>query len=299
MVSAAKSEALLYLSDTSSKVYAYSYPSGQLVGTLTGLNTPQGECIDSAGDVWITEYLSKELAEYAHGGTQPIATLSDPGNPVGCSVDGATGNLAVANYYPATVEVYLNAQGTPTAYSDSAFPTYLSCTYDNAGDLFADSADSVGMITELPSGASELQTITLSKEIATLSMQWDGSYVSIVGSVDDKLSHGAARNARGTAPDARRGPIEVYRVSVSGSSGAVVGETALKNPIDKRVGTPSEQFWISGNAIIGPDSYRNGHTTDVLSWRYPRGGQPIHVIHTDWSEPWGTALSPATKTWLP
>ncbi len=63
--------------------------------------------------------------EYSHGGTQSIATLSDPGSPYGCSVDPTTGNLAVANTtssgyygYYGYVAIFPDAEGTATTYND-------------------------------------------------------------------------------------------------------------------------------------------------------------------------------------
>jgi hypothetical protein len=43
---------------------------------------PFGECSDSAGDVFVAAYAnssmnSSTIYEYAHGGTSPVATLSD------------------------------------------------------------------------------------------------------------------------------------------------------------------------------------------------------------------------------
>jgi hypothetical protein len=95
----AKKQDLLYISDVSdNEVTVYSYPSGKLEGTLTGFEVPTGLCSDKAGDVFVTDFEASEILEYAHGGTTPIATLSDPGQwPSGCSVDPMTGNLAVSN----------------------------------------------------------------------------------------------------------------------------------------------------------------------------------------------------------
>jgi hypothetical protein len=76
MEASAKSGQLLYISDyTASNVTVYRYPAGALVGTLTGFDAPQGECVDSSGNVWITNSGTSQLFEYAHGGTSPIATL--------------------------------------------------------------------------------------------------------------------------------------------------------------------------------------------------------------------------------
>ena len=51
----AKKGALLYASDSAADVVkVFSYPRGKLVGTLTGFQTPQGMCVDKAGNVFIT-----------------------------------------------------------------------------------------------------------------------------------------------------------------------------------------------------------------------------------------------------
>lgn len=48
-------------------------------GTLTGFVRPQGECVDNAGDVFTADNGASNIADYAHGGTSPIAVLNDPG----------------------------------------------------------------------------------------------------------------------------------------------------------------------------------------------------------------------------
>ena len=99
----ASQQDLLYLASSSSEgsVYVYTYPQGRLAGTLTGFIAPRGECSDSAGDVFIvaysnSSYTASTIYEFAHGGTDPIATLSDPDGAVGCAVDPTTGNLAAS-----------------------------------------------------------------------------------------------------------------------------------------------------------------------------------------------------------
>ena len=72
---------LLYLSDDGDgNVYVYSFPAAMLQGTLTGLSFPTGGMRDEAGDVWIVEEGTNDIVEYAHGGSIPIATLTDPNN---------------------------------------------------------------------------------------------------------------------------------------------------------------------------------------------------------------------------
>ena len=118
----AKEQQLLYVSDQKTDdVYVYSYPTGKLVGTLTGFAAPYGQCTDKSGNVFITQFDASDVTEYAHGGTNPIKTLDTAGEyPVGCSVDPKTGNLAVAKFisdnYPGGIFVLAHATGTPTEY---------------------------------------------------------------------------------------------------------------------------------------------------------------------------------------
>jgi sugar lactone lactonase YvrE len=68
-----KGQSLLYVTDFSGgEVFVYSYPQGKLVGQLTGLNEPNGACVDKTGDVWIADTGASKIVEYKHGGKWPI-----------------------------------------------------------------------------------------------------------------------------------------------------------------------------------------------------------------------------------
>lgn len=133
MLPEAKNNDLLYITDGIENVYVYTYPQGQFVGELTGFIDPWGECVDSAGDVFIVSRTSQSggsglISEYSHGGTQPTATLDDPTFGEGCSIDPTSGNLAVAGGYQSgvypygDVAIYADAQGNPSDLSSSRRP---------------------------------------------------------------------------------------------------------------------------------------------------------------------------------
>ena len=271
-VTPAGRKALLYVSDNSlDKVYVLTYPNGRRYATLTGFDTPIGECVDTSGRVWIVNGgRGQSIVEYAHGGTTPLATLTASGSPVGCSVDPTTGNLAVTNEQ-GTVSIYKNASGIATTYSDRDIRTFFWCAYDNAGRLFIDGATD-GLIAELPKGGRKLETITLGQDIVTGSMMWDGSYLAIV------------------EDSAGKGPATIARVSVSGSKGTIVSTVQLESPEKKH--KIKSQFWIQGNTIIGPDRFRQGRRSAILTWQYPKGGEPGKPIRVDWKNPEGVTLSP-------
>ena len=59
MSPATKKGTLLYVSNSSSSdayVAVYTYPKLRLVGKLTGFTSPEGECADAAGDVWVADF---------------------------------------------------------------------------------------------------------------------------------------------------------------------------------------------------------------------------------------------------
>lgn len=269
---------LMYLSDVGSgDVYVYSFPDAQLEGTLTGLSFPAGECVDKAGDVWIVEEGPNEIVEYAHGGSTPIATLTDPNNaPEGCSVDPTTGNLAVANAQTlsagaGSVAVYANAEGTPTLYTDSQMKFVLFVTYDDKGNLYADGVDSSlsYRLAELRKGAAALTPIAFDQKIVQpTNIQWDGKYLAV----------GDGGGLLGTSNPA------IYHVKVAHSTGKVVGVTSL-------TGTAGVfQFFIEGKTFIGP----NLGNENVMFWKYPAGGMPTKSIG-GFNDPFGSAVSNGKK----
>src|ERR1700729_2223189 len=120
MAPEAKGESLLYVSDTGMQsVDVYAYPKGKLEGTLTNFRYPAGECVDQKSDVWIADTSAGEVLEYAHAGTSPIASLTLAGQePIDCSVDPTSGNLAVSNIVTTgggagSVSIFTKGSGAP------------------------------------------------------------------------------------------------------------------------------------------------------------------------------------------
>jgi hypothetical protein len=267
---AAKKSDLLYLDDQTGDVYVYSYPEGVLMGTLTGLPDPQGECVDTKGDVFFTTFSSEEILEYAHGGTSPIATLSNPGQYMeGCSFDRTTGNLAVIDFEPSTgggggsVAIYANASGSPTVLTDSNLYLGYQIGYDHKGNIFLDGVDSSRNFefAELPKGSSSFTEITLNVAITTPGgVQRDGKYV--------------------TVGDAKNGNI--YRTN--GSGGKVLSTTSLSDS------DGIFQYFIDGRKVVGPNAY----SANVGIWKFPKGGNPAMTL-TGFTDPFGAAISKAPR----
>jgi hypothetical protein len=269
MLPEAKSEDLLYVSDSDEDlVFVYSYPKRTLVQTLTLQETPEGLCSDLNGDVYVTavDSISQSyIYEYAHGGSQPIATYNDPGAVAGgCASDPVTGNLAVTNYVSGSgtahgdVAVFNNASGVPQTYFDPKIPRYFLCTYDSLGNLYVTGGTTPDFFDELPAGGDALSEITLNQSIIPASIQ----------SVADEL---IITNATGVTG----GDLPVYQVQVSGSSGSVVGSTLLATQDHRYVA--NGQYFTKGHTIMGPGL--SGSDSNLVNfWRYPKGGLPKHVL---------------------
>jgi hypothetical protein len=261
MLPGAKSEDLMYASDPlDQSVGVYTYPKGELVGTLTGFQKPYGLCSDKTGDVFVTDAYGHDIAEYAHGGTTPIVLLSDPSaEPYGCSIDPATNNLAVTSYQPPSVAIYTKAQGSPTIYTAYGYST-VACTYDNNSDLFI-SNYLERYLLELPEGGRSLEKVALPKKVYTMgSLQWDGRY--LVAAI-------VSNHARSRSFD---------QLQISGGSITVAGEFRLHVFRSERFAREI-QYWTQDRTIIGPDGTREGGYGIGL-WNYPSGGNTTKLIRT-------------------
>ena len=266
---------LLYVSGGCGGTCILSYPKGKPVGSLAVSGASL--CSDKNGNVFVPTTDGSGHAvvyEFAHGGTQPIATLTVDGILAeGCSVDPSSGNLAVTylchncDYGP--VDVFANAQGSPKTYFKSG--VFLSyCGYDDKGNLFADGASSGFALLELPSGGSSLEPISVSQSISTAgAVQWDGSNLAI-----EDISHPA-----------------IYRFSVSGSTATLAGTTTLKN-----AGSFVAQSWIQGKNVIVPFGGASYSAEYVGFWKYPKGGDAKKVLkkHLDATAISGVTVSTAS-----
>ncbi|HVN70126.1 MAG TPA: hypothetical protein VMU38_10820 [Candidatus Binatia bacterium] len=256
----ATSGPLLYAADIlTGNVNVFTYPQAQLAFTLSGFVFPSGECVDKQGDVFILSeptVQSGMVTEYTHGGTTPIGTLSDPGVPLGCSVDPTTNNLAVTNSND-VVAVYEGAQGMPTTYAPD-IPYLGYCAYDNAGNLYIDGWDNYErfVLSVLRSGSNAFSSVSLSVTISRDSgaLQFDSN--NLVVASDPQ----------------HNGPGALLSVRVSNGVGTIVGTTRLKP------GGPHRDFggpiWIENRRVLQPVH----SSVDIGIWDYPRGGKTVQTI---------------------
>lgn len=278
MARSTTSQNLLYVTGACGGICVFTYPEGALVQQLSDSNNPLGECVDKAGDVFVADLGGNTgtaaILEYAHGGTSPIATLSDPGYyPESCSIDSTTGNLAVTND-GGPIAIYTAAKGDPAYYTDPKASLNGFCAYDDNGNLFVD-GEYVGTgsyaLLEMPKGSFTFKSLKLdSAPSFPYDIQWAGKYLAIADS-----------------------PTVMYHVAISRTKGTVIGSTVLNGPV-----TGIEvQFWIRGGTIIEP--YGTGDLPDEIGlWKYPTGGKlrkNIDVSQFKGTELFGTVVSPATS----
>jgi hypothetical protein len=263
---------LLYVSDASeSRVEIYSNYKTKAIalqGQITGLQYPYGECVDKAGNVYVTEQYGSDVVEFAHGGTTPIKTLSVTGGAIGCAVDPTSGNLAVAVYTdsqgyntPGGVFIFQHATGSPTLYQDPHLWQFWPPGYDPKGNLFVQGYNPTVELVELARGGSAFQQISLgSTNInAPGGVMWDGKYLA----VDDQQYQGGNTTA-------------IYRVSIAGTNGTVVSKTLLTDSC-----YPGKNYadviqpWVHGSTIIGGN---HSCKSRFGLWSYPGGGNPTRTF---------------------
>lgn len=269
-----KAQHLLYVTSAGTgSVSVYTYPAGKPSGKLTGFIKPMGDCVDQAGHIWIVDWDAISIAEFAHGGTKRLATLknSQARSLLGCSVDPTTGDLAVTEVGPASggaIWIYANAKGTPKKYAPGFLKSPYFLAYDGAGNLFADGLDNnyAFAFGELPSGSSSFKSIALNQNVTFPGgVQWDGTNVA----VGDQFYQNHHQSA-------------IYQVTVSGSTGSVVGTTPLNGTCDVA------QFGLSGSSVIAPDDCLN----NAGFYSYPGGGTPTNTL-TGFQYPIGAIVSNA------
>jgi hypothetical protein len=246
--SARQTDALAYVVDTSG-VDVYSYPGFSKLQTLSGSSGASSECADSAGNVWVV-LAGGVLLKYAHGGTQPIATLSDSeGFPVSCAVS-PSGTLAVANilsksYGPGNIVLYSHAKGAGKVVPGSEKVYFLG--YDVHDNLFGDGISSLYQfkLFELTSGSKSIKSIAINGAPIAFpgNVQYAGSALNVIDQ-DTSIN---------------------YELRVKGRSATVIGETPLTGAGDC-VGT-----YIYRTKLLCPDA----GNSDLKLYAYPKGGSPI------------------------
>jgi hypothetical protein len=265
---AKKIKQLLYVDDArDGQVYVFNYKTNGLVGTLAGFDHPTAQCVDAAGDIYITNFDGWNVVEYAHGGVTPIKTLDTDGFANGCSIDPTTGNLAVATFDSASgggnIEVWKSASGSPTNYFSPDTYNLWPPGYDNKGNLFVEGQCVRGCVNELPAGGAALIPVSIHHVIDSPgTVMWDGKYITFA-------DQGGHKTRLYQVVETRSGQLGVVGITVltdtcKGKS-ADVGQPFI---VGKR-NTPENKD--QGITVIGNNADCSGRFD---FWAYPAGGKP-------------------------
>ncbi len=265
---------LLYSSNQDfSEIDVYGYKSRKLVGQITsGVVYPYGECADASGNVWVADLEGFDLVEYAHGATKATTQLTDDyGNPIGCSVDPKTGDLAVANFegspsgYGGNIVIYRNAAGAGKVYTPAS--TFLwPPSYDDKDNLFIEGESAVSgdhELFELAKGGKSLTEISLPFTIYfPAGVNWDGKYVD----ANDQAYEDTDTTG-------------VYRLTISGSTAKLVSQTGYTDTCyDDYVDVV--QAVIDGNTYIGGNLFcQDAAKYRIDYWGYSSGGNAREYIN--------------------
>lgn len=283
----ARQHDLLYVTNGNGVVNVYRYWQHTLAGVLTDFSQPEGECVDSADNVYVADYGAKKIYEYAHGGKTAINTIdASPYSPFGCAVNPKNGDLAVANSWArgtrGNIAIYRNAKGKPVIYTYPYISGFRSVAYDNKGNLLATDANNYSSsyygahFAYLPKNGIKLIYMRFCTNTSSCygwwlyvdGIQWDGKYW-VFNSYNYLLRWTIANNQStyvddivlsGTYED-YLGPFWFYR-------------KALKSPVTQVVGST---YFDSRGA--------------VLYWKYPAGGNSIASVTKDLDAPFGVVGS--------
>ena len=244
-------------------VRVYSYPQGDLAGEfyLDGYARGGWVCSDANGNVFfpalggIGNTNPEEVLEYAHGGTTPIATLSDSKLRLVVSRRLSMThlrNLAVANNASGgsgrtgNVAIFHKAQGTPTLYVNPHFTTYYyACGYATR-EIFLLMVRT-SLRCKLPNGSSTF--INMAEYLQT-------GCSGLLRSMGRQTHHNRAEpnisacHFRFKCKDSRQNPFA----------------SAAWNGI----------YWLEGSTVIMPMGKRAGK---VGLWNYPAGGGAFKIIN--------------------
>jgi hypothetical protein len=227
---------------------------------LTGFDQPEGECVDAAGDVWVTNNLAAQIVEFAHGSTTPKATLDDPSSaPYACAIDPSSGDLAVVNFaqnpVPGSISVYKNAMGTPKVYTDDSLSIPFFDAYDAKGTLYVDGIRGFYYpgFALVSFHKSAFANIELNHSVvAPGALEVNGSRLNV--------------------GDGSRAAQSIYGFKVKGLRGRLVGTTSVDGT------TVVQEFAVVGKRLILANVNQKQGSGMVFS--YPNGGQPERTFGT-------------------
>lgn len=282
---AKRTQYLLYVSNVSTgqvDVFNYKSQAGNLYGHITGFSLAGGSCSDTSGNVYIIDLGAGTINEFAHGSTTKTASASySVSEPLACSVDPTTGNVMLPGFGNGEVEIFVGGLtgsqdfvSTPYAYSEGGgYDPSGNLVIENSSTTSARSNGNVIYMEECPATCetgSSFSTISLPNQacgspVCFMSqVMWDGHYWSLGDQAYDYPTYSYGQGN--------------YQVSVSGSTGTVVG-SAMYGTSGTNPQSDAQQIWTNGTTPA-----QNGITFGNLIneqegfWNLSAGGPPKRII---------------------
>jgi hypothetical protein len=282
----AKEEArLMFASDAGlGDVYIYALPSMTLKGTLTGFSQPQGLCSDTGGNVYIANTNATQVLKYSRAGTL-LSTYSDAyGYPVGCAVDPATGDLAVANIFGFTgagqVLVFSSPSSSPKVLTNRREYYYYYVGYGPGSSLWVSGKDSSNIYMLSDCGASSCSTIKLSggKIYFPGAVQWDSTQATWVA-FDQLCGNTSAACSYPVSAKGVLGKATKYSNHTGG---------AICDLIQGDIAADHHKYVVGGDY-----EYCGGTPSSYDRWGYTGGGKPtaFSAASNTYSVPAGVTVS--------
>jgi hypothetical protein len=274
---------LLYVSNGNGIVNIYNYSTQELIGELIDFTKPEGECTDRKGDVYITDYSTGDIDEYAHGATTAMRVINEsPYNPDACAIDPKSGDLAVANYSDGgsytqgSLAIYAHAKGKPKYYTSKALYQVNGVAYDTHGDLLVTGFYLYsGYYVEtafayLAAKSKNLQAITLPPPNSSYGwgsvagLGWDGDYF-VVASYQNLYQYSIN--------------IKAELVGTVELNGAEIAPAFYERNRKKQA------------TQAASTAYEFGQNDAAYLYQYPAGGKPYATITHGIDDPLGVAIS--------
>jgi hypothetical protein len=171
-------------------------------------------------------------------------------------------------YQWGSIAIFPQATGNATMVYSTTAQGFWYCGYDDKSNLYISAGwRGAVMLDSLDAGSNNIKSVHLKKapifeggSFMWPSVQWDGSEMTVSSPVKYE------------SPHQWTGPVNVYRLHISGRKATVTGTTRLNSPQDRQ----TYETWIQGSSIVGLTQYKGKHQASF--WAFPAGGSPTKQI---------------------
>ncbi len=254
-----KGKPALYVSDAVADTIDEFSKAGKEIGTITGLEEPQGITLDKKGNLYVANTAASEILVFSPGSSSPAVTVETTNEyPVGVAVD-SSGNIWVSN-----IEATTGAFGSIKEYSSSG--TYLqkiTCSgFEKPYFIAVDANDNVfvdGFASNQNAGPTAVEVTAGSTSCTTLP------------SVKFKFPGGLQMMANGDLVVDDQTGLTITEYAAPNFTSVVNTITLTSatsvDPIGISMTKKDKDVWISDAANL-----------DAYEFAYPSGTSPIKTI---------------------